>query len=480
LDGEYPRLAHIAPTVVGQRIPAYYLTDGSIIVAETTEQALEKAKAKTGNSNLTSADLKQEEDVVDTWFSSWLWPISVFNGFEDKTELNYYYPTNVLVTGWDIIFFWVARMVMAGYEYMDEKPFKDVYFTGMVRDTQGRKMSKQLGNSPDALELIEKYSADGVRVGMLLSAPAGNDLLFEEKLCEQGRNFGNKIWNAVRLVKGWDIYEGENEVNKTAIVWFENRLNQAIEQIEQSYKEYRLSEALMTLYTLIWDDFCSWYLEMIKPEYEKPIDSLTYNKTIDILEKLMQLLHPFMPFISEEVWHILKDRGEKDCLIISHYPEVIPFNVTILEEAEMAKEVITKVRDIRNKSNLKQKEEVELFTIAPKQESYTTFKPLIEKLAYLGIFNFVDEEVENAQKFMVNSDQFFINTGKAVDTEAELIKLEEEIKYTKGFLKSVEGKLKNERFVHNAPKEVVERERNKLADAQAKLKVLEENFSKLS
>ncbi len=464
----------------GQQIPAYYLEDGTVIVAETEEEALAQAKERSGNQNLTMADLTQDEDVVDTWFSSWLWPISVFDGFESREELDYYYPTSVLVTGWDIIFFWVARMIMAGYEFEKEKPFKAVYFTGMVRDMQRRKMSKSLGNSPDPIELMEKFGADGVRVGMLLSAPAGNDLLFDDKLCEQGRNFSNKIWNALRLVKGWEVEDGANEDDQIAITWFKNRMDQVITSIEKSYEDFRLSEALMSVYTLIWDDFCSWYLEMIKPEYGKPISSNTLEQTVGIFETLLQVLHPFMPFISEEAWHTLKDRAEGDCLIVSTYPKPAAFDEDLLKRADLAKEVIAKVREIRNRNGLKQSAELEFYAQVEDKKVYNSFAGLIVKLAKIKSFEYVDTEPEGAEQFLVKADRFFVVTGVEVDVEAEKAKIEEEIKYTKGFVKSVQGKLSNERFVGGAPAAVVDKERAKLADGEAKLKVLEENLAKLN
>ena len=478
----------------GQQIPAYYLDDGEVLVAETAEEALELAREKTGNSNLTLEDLRQEEDVVDTWFSSWLWPISVFDGFDDKyfdkergkinistnEDLNYYYPTNILVTAPEIIFFWVARMIMAGYEYLDETPFKDVYLHGIVRDMQRRKMSKSLGNSPDPLDLIDKYGADGVRVGMLLCSPAGNDLLFDEKLCEQGRNFCNKIWNAIRLLKGWEIEEGKNDANEPAILWFENKLNQTIEELGKSYSSYRLSEALMKIYNCIWDDFCAWYLEVIKPEYQKPMDKYTYDTTIEFLERLMLLIHPFMPFISEEIWHLLKDRSENEFIMVSRYPGLNSYDEAIISKGETAKEIVTNIRDVRNKNNIPPKELLSLYAVVEDKETYELFKNVIVKAGRLSKFEFTGKEVDNTQSFLIKSDKFFVETGIELDPAEEKEKLLQEIDYTKGFIKSVQAKLNNDRFVNNAPGAVVETERRKLQDGEARLKALEDSFTRLN
>lgn len=463
----------------GQRIPAYYLDNGNYVVAETPEEALEQAKTKFNLPHLTMDDLKQDEDVLDTWFSSWLWPISVFDGFgEDKTDLNYYYPTNVLVTGWDIIFFWVARMIVAGYEYMDEKPFKAVYFTGMVRDTQGRKMSKQLGNSPDPLGLIEQFGADGMRVGMLISAPSGNDLLFDEKLCEQGRNFSNKLWNAVRLIQGWEIYDGKNEDNQAAIDWFRNKMNKTLVDLEKSFDSYRISEALMTVYSFIWDDFCSWYLEMIKPEYQKPIDKYTYEQTIDILEDLLKILHPFMPFITEEVWHIIGEREEKDCVMMSQWPAGGAVDQAQLDSMEKAQKLLTELRNVRNQNQLKPKEPLDVLAIAKDKAAYEKYSSLIVKLGFLSSLGFTDAEPEKAKSFLVGTDQFFV-TGIETDAAADKEEMEKELEYTRGFVKSVEKKLSNERFVSGAPEAVVAKERQKLEDGLSRIKTLEDTLAKL-
>lgn len=464
----------------GQRVPAWYMEDGSFVVAETEAEALELARQETGNAQLPLSALKQDEDVVDTWFSSWLWPISVFDGFESEEELNYYYPTDVLVTGWDIIFFWVARMIMAGYEYRHEKPFKHVYFTGMVRDKLGRKMSKSLGNSPDPLGLIDTYGADGVRVGMLISSPSGNDLLFDEKLCEQGRNFCNKVWNALRLVKGWEVQDGHNTANDPAIAWLENRLSVMITEVNSLFEQFRLSDALMAVYSFIWDDFCSWYLEMIKPEYQHPIDRYTLDKTIGLFEQAIQLIHPFMPFISEEIWHQLRDRSDKDCIIISQWPKAQPVDEQLLKEAATAQEVIARVREVRNQKNLKPKEPLPLSGLVRDASHHARFKGLVEKLAFLSSFEFTDKEVEGAQTFLVGTDSFFVEVGDTLDPEQERARLLQEQNYLQGFVKSVEGKLSNERFVSNAPDAVVAAERKKLEDGQAKLKAIAESLSRLN
>lgn len=464
----------------GQRIPAYYLPNNEVVVAETIEEVLVLAKKKTGNNDLTINDLRQEEDVVDTWFSSWLWPISVFDGFERKDEVDYYYPTNVLVTGWDIIFLWVARMVMAGYEWRGELPFKDVYFTGMVRDTKGRKMSKSLGNSPDPIQLMEDYGADGVRVGLLLSSPAGGDLLFDNKLCEQGRNFSNKIWNALRLVKGWETKEGKNENNEPVIAWFDNKFNQTLTEIDELFKTYRLSEALKTLYSFIWTDFCSAYLEMIKPDYQQPIDKYTYDKTVAFFEKLMKTLHAFMPFLTEEVYHLLKERAEGDSICIATYPKAGEVDKQAIEKGEIAKELLTKVRDIRNKNGLKQRTLLPFYAKVSDRNLYADFQAIVTKKAFLASFEFTQEEVENTVSFRVGKDTFFVTTGQTVDVAAEKERLQTELSYNQGFKVKLMKKLSNERFVNNAPTQVVEKERKKLADAEAKIALLEESLASLN
>jgi valyl-tRNA synthetase len=462
----------------GQRIPAWFFGEGDYVVAENEKEALELARKKTGNSNLQLNDLKQDEDVVDTWFSSWLWPISVFDGFDkDSKDFTYYYPTNVLVTGWDIIFFWVARMIFAGYEFKNEKPFQDVYFTGMVRDMQRRKMSKSLGNSPDALALIDKYGADGVRFGMLSCSAAGNDLLFDEKLCEQGRNFSNKLWNAHNLISGWDVVEGENPENKASIEWFENKLNKTIASLEDSFSNYRLSEALMNLYNFIWNDFCSSYLEFIKPDFQQPIDKATYDKTLFFFDKIMQLLHPFMPFITEELWQSI---SERDSVSIATYPQADSYNDSKIQLGEYAREIITSIREIRNKNGIKNKESLEAFVLKGGDDIYSSFAPKIIKLCNLEFLNETDSEVGNTASFIVKGRQFFVSIGENIDVNAKKAELEKELGYVKGFVASVEKKLSNEKFVQNAPEKVLEIEKQKLADGLAKIKLLQESIANLN
>ncbi|WP_420575560.1 valine--tRNA ligase [Ekhidna sp.] len=476
----------------GQRIPAYYYGDreDEFVVAENIELAVEEARKTTGNNSLTADDLKQDEDVLDTWASSNLWPIAVFDGFNEKCydpatgkidkskneELNFFYPTNTLVTAPEILFFWVARMVIAGYEYLDEKPFENVYLTGIVRDKQRRKMSKSLGNSPDPLDLIKQYGADGVRTGMLFSSPAGNDLLFDEKLCEQGRNFSNKIWNAFRLVNGWETTdEAQPEVNAQAIKWFESKLNKALTELEDHFSKFRMSDALMTAYKLVWNDFCSWYLEWIKPEYGKPIDVATKAKTIELFEQVLKLLHPFMPFITEELWHELKDRKDGEAIIVAEWPKEASYDDNILKEADLLFEITSGIRNIRSSKGISPKEAVDLTTNA---KAVSSISESLKKLANLSDIKSGDKP-ENAFSFVVGSDEFFIPASDNMDMEAEKKKIEEELNYTKGFMKSVEKKLSNERFVNNAPAQVVDMERKKLADAEAKIKTLEESLASL-
>ena len=462
----------------GQRIPAYFYDGNKYVVAETAAEALKLAQVE--KPGVTMEDLRQDEDVLDTWFSSWLWPISVFDGIKnpDNEEINYYYPTTDLVTAPEILFFWVARMIMAGYEYKGDMPFKNVYLTGIVRDKQGRKMSKSLGNSPDPIELMEKYGADGVRVGMLLCSPAGNDLPFDEGLCEQGRNFSNKIWNAFRLIKGWEAAEIEQpESAKVAIEWFQQKLNKTITEIDASYSQYRISEALMSTYKLVWDDFCSWYLEMVKPAYQQPIDQATLTATIEFLEDLLKLLHPFMPFLTEEVWHAIKERI--DDIIVADWPQTNTINNQVLTDFEVAAEVISGIRNIRKQKNIANKEVLD-FSVKTNASLNIAFDSVIAKLGNLSSINYVDEKVEGAFSFLVKSNEYFIPLGASIDVEAELDKLQKELDYTKGFLKSVEGKLKNERFVNNAPEQVVAVERKKQADALSKITVLEEQIAALS
>lgn len=471
----------------GQQIPAYFYGEGNeVVVAKTAEEALEKAKAKSGNESLTLADLTQDPDVVDTWFSSWLWPMSVFNGFDKtdakaKAEVDYYYPTQALVTGPDIIFFWVARMIMAGMEYKQEIPFEDVYFTGIVRDKKRRKMSKSLGNSPDPIELMNQYGADGVRVGMLLSAPAGNDLLFDEKLCEQGRNFSNKMWNAMRLIKSWEIDESlDGKENEPAIAWFEQKLIEAKESLEQSYSNYRISEALMTNYQLFWDDFSSWFLEFIKPAYGSPVARSTYEKAIDFFEELMQLLHPFMPFITEEIYHTLRERASGDDIIISRYKALGEKNEQLLAEGEALKEMTTAIREVRAKDQLKNQEQVNVFVKTEQKAFIETYSALLAKLCNIDEFTIVEDKVEDTKAVTLKGFQLFVHTGKTLDVGAEIEKIKEEIKYNEGFKVSVGKKLSNERFVNNAPEAVVAKEKQKLADAEAKLVALKARLEELS
>lgn len=464
----------------GHRIPAYYLPEGGYVVAETEEEAVKIAQEKSGNKNLTINDLRQDEDVLDTWFSSWLWPISVFDGINepDNEDYNYYYPTNDLVTAPEILFFWVARMIMAGYEYKEEKPFKNVYLTGIVRDHLRRKMSKSLGNSPDPIGLMKKYGADGVRVGMLLCSPAGGDLLFDESLTEQGRNFGNKIWNAFRLVKSWNIDESieQPESAKQAIDWFKNRLNSEIEQINDLYEKFRLSDALMSVYKLFWDEFSSWYLELVKPAYQKPIDKATFEATMSFFDIMVKLLHPFMPFITEEIWQLMGDRKDSESLMIEKMPESEKYDEEIIEAFEFVKEVISGVRNIRNENNIAQKEQISLKVKGDYENQYDA---CIVKMANLSDIESTETKIEGAVTFMVKSAEFYIELGDLVDVEEELKKLQEELDYNKGFLNSVMKKLSNERFVNNAPEKVVNVEKKKKEDAEAKIKVLEERIASL-
>ncbi len=468
----------------GHQIPAYYYGDGmdDYVVAETIEEALEKAKAKTQNSALTTQNLRQDPDALDTWFSSWLWPISLFDGIKnpDNEEFKYYYPTNDLVTGPDIIFFWVARMIFAGYEFTDAKPFENVYFTGIVRDSKRRKMSKSLGNSPDPIELMQKYGADGVRTGLLLSAAAGNDLLFEEELCAQGRNFSSKIWNAFRLVQGWEISETleQPESSIVAISWYTAKFQKALAEIEKSFEQYRISEALMTIYKLIYDDFSSWFLEMIKPAYQQPIDAATFKAAIACLEDNLKLLHPFMPFLTEEIWQHIENRTPDEALIVAKYPEMIPFDEKIIADFEFAADVISGIRKVRKDKNIAFKDAIELSLLDNEKKS-STFNSLIEKLGNTSEIQSVGEPVEGALSFRIKSNEYFIPVAGTIDVEAESSKLKEELKYTEGFLKSVQKKLSNERFVNNAPEQVIANERKKEADALAKIETLKASLKNL-
>jgi valyl-tRNA synthetase len=469
----------------GQQIPAWYLPNGQHVIAKTAEEALVEAQKLTiHNSQLTTADLTQDEDVLDTWFSSWLWPISVFDGFKDpeNADINYYYPTNDLVTAPEILFFWVARMIMAGHEFRDAVPFKNVYLTGIVRDKLGRKMSKSLGNSPDPIELIEKFGADGVRVGMLLCSPAGNDLMFDESYCEQGRNFANKVWNAFKLIKGWEVDNNLKNPNKIAIEWFESRFNQALVDIEADFAQYRLSEALMATYKLVWDDFCAWYLEMIKPVYQHPIDSETYQKTISFFENVLKILHPFMPFITEELWHdeLFGERNEQDCCIVAQLPSNGETNTQLLAETESVKQIITQIRNIRNSKQISPKEILGLSLKSGSSVNYKTYEPIISKLGNVSELSIIDDKLSGAISFMVHTDEFYVPLNETLDPVAELERLQKEKEYLDGFLKSVNAKLGNERFMNNAKPEIIEVELKKKNDAEAKLKLLEESISSLA
>ena len=464
----------------GHRIPAYYLPKGGFVVAETPEQALELAREKTGDANLKMEDLRQEDDCLDTWFSSWLWPISLFDGINNpgNEEIKYYYPTADLVTGPDIIFFWVARMIMAGYEYMGDMPFRNVYFTGIVRDKIGRKMSKSLGNSPDPLELIEQFGADGVRMGMMLAAPAGNDILFDEALCEQGRNFNNKIWNAFRLVKGWQVADiKQPEYAKLATEWFDSMLAKTAEEVNDLFGKYRLSEALMAVYKLFWDEFSSWYLEMVKPAYGQPIDKVTYEKTLAFFETLLKLLHPFMPFITEELWQHIYDRQLGESIMTQTLVKDMPYNETLIAQFEAVKEVISGIRTIRLQKNIAQKEALVLEVTG--ENPVAGFGSVIAKLCNLSEIKQVETKSEGAAAFMVGTTEYAVPLGNLINVEEELKKLEADLKYQEGFLQSVMKKLSNEKFVNKAPANVIEMERKKQADAESKIASLKESIAAL-
>lgn len=468
----------------GQQIPAYFYGDGKedFVVAENAEEALVLAKERTKNENLTSQDLTQDVDALDTWFSSWLWPMSVFGGIMDpeSEDFKYYYPTNDLVTGPDILFFWVARMIIAGYEYTDKKPFTNVYLTGLVRDKQRRKMSKSLGNSPDPLDLIEKFGADGVRVGLLLSASAGNDIMFDEELCNQGKGFTNKIWNAFKLIKGWEVSDSipQPESSKVAIEWYEAKLQQTLVDIEDNFEKYRISDALMGIYKLVWDDFCSWFLEMIKPAYQQPIDSVTFAKAIEMLENNLKLLHPFMPFLTEEIWQILAPRTKEEALIVSTWPEMKPFNAALIADFENTMEVISGVRTIRKDKNIPFKDAIELKAINNDNVS-TYFDSVVTKLGNITALEYVTDKVDGALSYRVNSNEYFIPITGNINVEEEIAKLTTELEYTKGFLKSVQNKLANEKFVNGAPEKVLANERQKEADALAKIETIENSLAGL-
>jgi len=479
----------------GQQIPAWYDEEGNVYVAETREDAEKLFQQKNPKSEIANLKLRQDEDVLDTWFSSWLWPIQVFKGITNPNnqDINYYYPTSVLVTGQDIIFFWVARMIMAGMEFKHEKPFSDVYFTGMVRDKLGRKMSKSLGNSPDLLDLIDRYGADAVRFGIMIASPAGNDLLFDEASLEQGRNFNNKLWNAMKLVKMFEAKKSgersQESENNFAVVWFENRLNEAKAEVDALMNQFRLSEALKTIYSLIWDDFCSWYLEWIKPAYAKasadkpgfdqPMDEAVYNKTIYFFEELLQLLHPYMPFITEEIYHLLKERKDDDDLCMKQFESIKTSDKTILQEGELLKKVISAIRDARNKNQIKPKESIKLYIQAEATDNYKAIENILSKQVNSQEINYSKENIANAIVVAVEKDKFFIETKKQVDTSALKEELLKDLGYQNNFLNSVLKKLSNERFVQNAKPEVVELERKKQADAEARIKTIEESLQNL-
>jgi valyl-tRNA synthetase len=468
----------------GQQIPAYYYGDGKedFVVAETKEEALKLAIKKTNNQELSINHLRQDTDALDTWFSSWLWPISVFDGIRnpENQDINYYYPTNDLVTGPDILFFWVARMIIAGYEYKGEKPFNNVYLTGLVRDKQRRKMSKSLGNSPDALKLIDDYGADGVRVGLLLSSAAGNDLMFDEALCQQGKGFANKIWNAFRLVKGWEVDETIPQPNSSAIAitWFEAKFQKTLVELEDHYGKYRLSDALMATYKLIWDDYASWLLEIVKPAYQQPIDSKTLKSVVAIFEDILKVLHPFMPFLTEEIWQYISERTPEDALIIAKWPESKPINEALISEFEFAQDVVSGIRNIRKEKNMAFKDAIGFYVIN-NENIANTFDEVITKLGNLESIEYTNEAVDGALTFRVKSNEYFIPIAGAINVEEEIKKLTDELNYTEGFLKSVQKKLANERFVAGAPEQVIANERNKEADALAKIETLKASLASL-
>ena len=468
----------------GQQIPAYYYGDGKedYVVAESIEEALVLAKEKTNNNQLTIENLTQDKDALDTWFSSWLWPMSVFGGIMDpeSEDFKYYYPTNDLVTGPDILFFWVARMIIAGYEYTGKKPFTNVYLTGLVRDKQRRKMSKSLGNSPDPLDLIDKFGADGVRVGLLLSASAGNDIMFDEELCNQGKAFTNKIWNALKLIKGWEVSAtiAQPESSKVAIEWYEAKLQQTLVEIEDNFEKYRISDALMGIYKLVWDDFCSWFLEMIKPAYQAPIDKITFDKAIEMLESNLKLLHPFMPFLTEEIWHYTAERTPEEALIVSTWPTLKPYNANLISEFENTMEVISGIRTIRKDKNIPFKDSIE-FKVVNNDNVSNHFDSVITKLGNISSLEYVTEKVDGALSFRVKSNEYFIPISGNINVEEEVTKLTEELKYIQGFLKSVQAKLSNEKFVNGVPEKVLANEKQKEADALAKIATIEQSLASL-
>ncbi|WP_299096388.1 valine--tRNA ligase [uncultured Winogradskyella sp.] len=469
----------------GQQIPAYYYGDGKedFVVAETIEDAVKLAQEKTFNSELRASDLKQETDALDTWFSSWLWPMSVFDGIRnpENEEIKYYYPTNDLVTGPDILFFWVARMIIAGYEYKDQRPFENVYLTGLVRDKQRRKMSKSLGNSPDALKLIEEYGADGVRVGLLLSSAAGNDLLFDEALCQQGKGLGNKVWSAFYLTTLWEVSDKieQPQSSKIGLEWYEAKFQKVLVEIEDHFSKYRLSDALMAIYKLIFDDFCGWLLEIVKPAYGEPIDAITYNKLIALFEDNLKIMHPFMPFITEEIWQTMKSRTPEEALIIAKWPAQKEANEALIAQFDFASEVISGIRNIRKQKNIAFKDAIG-FSVVNNEKAESSFDEVIAKMGNLSSFDYVNEPVDGALTFRVKSNEYFIPMEGSIDVEAEVKKLTEELNYTEGFLKSVQKKLSNERFVNNAPEQVVASEKKKEADALAKIETIKASLASLN
>jgi valyl-tRNA synthetase len=467
----------------GHQIPAWYYDNDEIVVAENIGEALELARTKSGNPKLKKEDLREEGDVLDTWFSSWLWPITSFDGINkpDNEDIKYYYPTDVLVTAPEILFFWVARMIIAGIEYRGQQPFDDVYLTGLVRDKQRRKMSKSLGNSPEPIDLIEKYGADGVRVGMLLCSPAGNDLLFEDTLPEQGRNFANKIWNAFRLLKSWNVDDtiDQPDSSKIAVKWMEEILKKSINEIEVNFKKFRISEALMTTYKLFWDEFSGWYLEIIKPEYQKPVDSKTFESTVLLFEKLMKVIHPFMPFITEEIWQLLIERKDGESIMIARMPEAKKFNKELISGFESIKETVSAIRSVRKDKDIPNKEKMELLILGEKSGYDTEFLPVVSKLCNLSDISFVSEKQDGTASFMVGTTEYFIPLTGLLDIEGEIARINDELNYNKGFLINVMKKLDNERFVNNAPANVLELERKKKSDAESKIKSLEEALKSL-
>ncbi|MGD0342730.1 MAG: valine--tRNA ligase, partial [Bacteroidales bacterium] len=467
----------------GHRIPAWYYKGNEFVVAENAADALKLAREKSGNNTLKESDLRQDEDVLDTWFSSWLWPITSFDGIlePDNPDIKYYYPTNDLITAPDILFFWVARMIIAGYEYRGKKPFSNVYLTGMVRDQQRRKMSKSLGNSPEPLDLIEKYGSDGVRVGMLLCSPAGNDLLYDDSLPEQGRNFANKIWNAFRLLKGWKVDENISQPgsSKVMVKWMNEVIKKSVAEIDSDFRKFRISEALMHVYKLFWDEFSGWYLEGIKPDYKKPVDRITYEATSAIFDTLLRLLHPFMPFITEEIWQMLEKRKDGESLMISAMPASRKFNKDFVMRFDIAKETISAVRTLRKGKNIPNKESLILCIKADEDQYDKEFLPVIIRLCNLSEVRFIERKEKGAASFMVNTTEFFIPVGDKLDVEGELAKIREELDYYRGFLASVMKKLGNERFVKNAPASVIDLEKKKKSDAESKIKSLEERQKEL-